>query len=82
MVKRQGEAIFSWEGICDQLKDISQDTLIVTGTDDLILSSANSKMLIQQIPGAWLTQFKDGGHGLMSQYPERLGAVVNTFLDN
>jgi hypothetical protein len=29
-----------------------------------------------------VAQFKDGGHALMSQYPESLSAIVNTFLDN
>ena len=72
ILKRQGKAIFSWGGVCDQLKDISQDTLVVTGTNDLVLpSSIDSIMLIEKIPGAWLAQFKGGGHALMSQYPER-----------
>ena len=39
-------------------------------------------MLTEKISGAWLAQFKDGGHALMYQYPERLSAIVNTFLDN
>jgi len=83
ILERQGKAIFSWGGICDLLKDISQETLIVTGTNDLILPSyIDSIMLIEKIPGAWLAQFKGGGHALMSQYPEKLSAIVNTFLDN
>jgi pimeloyl-ACP methyl ester carboxylesterase len=83
ILERQGKAIFSWGGVCDQLKDISQDTLVITGTNDLVLpSSIDSIMLIEKIPGAWLAQFKGGGHALMSQYPERLSAIVNTFLDN
>ena len=82
ILKRQGEAIVSWKGTCDQLKEISQDTLVVTGTDDLILPSANSMILVEKIPGAWLAQFKDGGHALMYQYPEKLSEVTNTFLDN
>jgi len=82
ILERQGEAVFSWEVTCDQLKDISQDTLVVTGTDDLVLSSVNSMNLIENIPGAWLAQFKEGGHALMFQYPERLSVVVNIFLEN
>ncbi len=39
-------------------------------------------ILTEKIPGVWLAQFKDGGHALMSQYPERLSTIVNTFLDN
>ena len=82
ILQKQGEAIFSWKGTCDQLKDISQDTFLITGTDDILLSSANSIILTENIPGAWLAQFKEGGHGLMYQYPEKLSAIINTFLDN
>jgi pimeloyl-ACP methyl ester carboxylesterase len=82
ILEKQFDAIFSWKGTCNQLKDISQDTLVVAGTNDLVLPSANSIMLTEKISGAWLVQFKDGGHAIMSQYPERLSAIVNTFLDN
>jgi pimeloyl-ACP methyl ester carboxylesterase len=82
ILQKQFDAIFSWKGTCDQLDQISQDTLVVTGTDDLVLPSANSLMMAENIPGAWLTQFKDGGHALMFQYPEKLSAIVNTFLNN
>ena len=82
ILQQQGQAIFSWKGTCDKLKEIFQDTLIVTGTNDLLIPSTNSIMMVEKIPGAWLAQFKDGGHALMSQYPERSSAIVNTFLDN
>ena len=39
-------------------------------------------ILVEKIPGAWLVQFKEGGHALMFQYPEKLSEIVNTFLDN
>ena len=64
------------------MKDISQDTLVITGTDDLVLPSANSIIPTEKILGAWLVQFKDGGHSLMIQYPERLSSVINAFLEN
>ena len=35
ILQQQSEAIYMWKGVCDQLKDISQDTLVITGTDDL-----------------------------------------------
>ena len=82
ILQKQFDAIFSWKGTCDQLDQISQDTLVVAGTNDHVLPYANSIMLIEKISGAWLVQFKDGGHGLMFQYPERLSAIVNTFLHN
>jgi pimeloyl-ACP methyl ester carboxylesterase len=82
ILQKQFDAIFSWKGTCDQLKQVSQDTLVITGTDDLVLPPGNSMILTEKIPGAWLAQLKDGGHALMFQYPERLSPVVNTFLDN
>jgi pimeloyl-ACP methyl ester carboxylesterase len=82
ILQKQFDAIFSWKGTCDQLKQVSQDTLVITGTDDLVLPPANSMILTEKIPGAWLAQWKDGGHALMFQYPERLSPVVNAFLDN
>ena len=56
--------------------------IINLGTDDLVLPSANSIIITERIPGAWLVQFKEGGHALMFQYPEGLSSVVNTFLEN
>ena len=50
---------------CDRLKDISQDTLVVLGTQDQIIPLKNSILLTQKIPRAWLAQFKEGGHALM-----------------
>ena len=41
-------------------------------------------IILQTIPikvsGGYIVTY--GGHALMSQYPERLSAIVNTFLDN
>ena len=82
ILQQQSEAIYMWKGVCDQLKDMSQDTLVITGTDDLVLPPANSMILTEKIPGAQLAQFKDGGHALMSQYPESLSEIASTFLDN
>jgi len=36
---------------------------------------------LQKIPGAWLVQFKEAGHGLMHQYPEQLSTVLQTFFN-
>jgi len=83
-LQKQIDAMLDWipTGTCDRLKNISQDTLVVVGTDDQIIPSNNSLSLTQKIPGAWLAQFKEGGHALMFQYPERLSTLVNTFLED
>ena len=70
----------SWGGICDSLSKISKPTLIITGTDDNIVPTANSLIIAGKIPGAWLVQIKDAGHQLISQYPDKFNKVLQTFL--
>ena len=70
----------NWTGVCDQLQDISIPTLIITGTEDVAVPAANSLILVQKIPGAWLVQIKGAGHGLMYQHPEKFSEIVKTFL--
>ncbi|MGA9942100.1 MAG: alpha/beta hydrolase [Nitrososphaeraceae archaeon] len=70
----------NWTGVCDQLQHISIPTLIITGAEDVAVPAANSLILVQKIPGAWLVQIKAAGHGLMFQYPEKFSEIVKTFL--
>jgi pimeloyl-ACP methyl ester carboxylesterase len=70
----------NWSGVCGQLSKISVPTLVITGTEDITVPSANSLIIAQKIPGAWLVQIKGGGHGLMYQYPEKLSSVLQNFL--
>ncbi|MDQ6722802.1 MAG: alpha/beta hydrolase [Thermoproteota archaeon] len=70
----------NWDGVCGQITKIYQPTLIITGTEDVAVPSANSLILVEKIPGAWLAQIKDAGHGLMFQYPEIFSTIVETFL--
>ena len=44
----------NWSGVCSQLSNISKPTLIITGTEDIAVPAANSLILVQKIPGAWL----------------------------
>ncbi|MBE9470081.1 MAG: alpha/beta hydrolase, partial [Chloroflexi bacterium] len=65
-----------------RLPQIAQDTLLITGTDDVIPPPENSFIIAERIPGAWLVQFKGAGHGLMYQYPERFSRIVLAFLQD
>jgi pimeloyl-ACP methyl ester carboxylesterase len=71
----------NWTGVCDQLKNMTKPTLIISGTEDIAVPSANSLVLVDKIPGAWLLQIRDAGHGLMYQYPKDFTDVVKTFLN-
>ena len=82
ILQRQNEAIISWItiGTCNALSNITQPTLVLVGTDDIWTPAANSLMIAERIPGAWLVQIKDAGHGLMYQYPDKFSNVIFTFL--
>lgn len=84
MSQRQKDAILSWWslGTCNALSKITQSTLVIVGTDDVWLPAANSLMIAEKIPGAWLVQIKNAGHGLMNQYPDKFSKVVSVFLDS
>jgi pimeloyl-ACP methyl ester carboxylesterase len=81
-IQRQYKAIDNWTGTFTRLPQITQDTLLIAGTDDVIPPPENSFIIAERIPGAWLVQLKDAGHGLMYQYPEKFSRIVLTFLQD
>jgi pimeloyl-ACP methyl ester carboxylesterase len=55
--------------------------LLIAGTyDNYYTPHANSLILGEKIPGAWLIQIKDGGHAVMAQYPYKINKILQTFL--
>lgn len=78
----QTEAILNWEGVCNKIYTIRQPTLIVVGLNDIVTPPANSLLIMKRIQGSWLTQIKDGGHGLMFQSPEIFSKILQTFLSS
>lgn len=76
----QFEANSKWQGTCDKLDHLQKPTLVLTGTDDITSPPANSLMIAQRIPSAWLIQINGGGHGVMSQYPEKVSNIIELFL--
>jgi len=81
-IQHQAQTTYNWKGACDRLSNITKPTLVIVGTDDIVRPPANSLMLAEKIPGAWLVQIKGGGHGVMYQYPEKFSRVVLTFLES
>jgi pimeloyl-ACP methyl ester carboxylesterase len=81
----QAKALVTW-GMsptnAPQLKKITQPVLIVNGSNDLIIPTANSYVLYQHIPNAQLILYPDSGHGSLFQYHGRFAAEVEAFLGN
>jgi pimeloyl-ACP methyl ester carboxylesterase len=80
----QRAAIAKWgakrEHAWDYLKDIKQPTLIVNGSNDVIIYTINSYILEQNLPNAQLIIYPDSAHGSLCQYPELFVRHVSTFL--
>ncbi|MBB3428890.1 pimeloyl-ACP methyl ester carboxylesterase [Rhizobium sp. BK312] len=69
------------EGYLDYLKDIRQPTLVVQGSNDVIIPTENSYVLQQTLPNAQLILYPDANHGSFYQYPDLFVAEANLFLD-
>jgi pimeloyl-ACP methyl ester carboxylesterase len=65
-----------------QLKSIRQPVLIVNGSDDNMVDSINSYIMLQNIPDAKLVLWSDSGHGGIFQYSRDFAQEVNSFLLN
>jgi pimeloyl-ACP methyl ester carboxylesterase len=82
LVNRQAAAMDAWHrtGVGNRLREMNLPVLIATGTADIVIPPSNALKLVNAIPGAWLAQFKGGGHAFMYQYPRPLADLVNSFL--
>lgn len=78
--QKQQKAIANWNGDCNSLSNIKSPTLVIVGTDDVFIPPKNSLNIVDDIPGAWLLQIKDSGHGLMYQYPQIFDNAVTMFI--
>ena len=81
IVSRQLDAFFTWAGSFSRLKKVRFPTLVITGTDDVIVPPINSRMLSGRIYSAVLVEIPDAGHGLMYQFPDRFSDCVLGFLN-
>jgi pimeloyl-ACP methyl ester carboxylesterase len=69
------------EGHLDYLKNIHAPTLVVQGSNDVIIPTLNSYVLQQNLPNAQLIVYPDANHGSFYQYPELFVAEATLFLD-
>ena len=77
---RQADAIRNWNGTCARLPDMDKPTLVITGSDDIVILPENARVLSELIPDAQLVQFEGGHHGLLLQFPRELARIISDFL--
>ena len=63
------------------LRRIAQPTLVVNGSDDVVIATVNSFILQQHIPNAKLVLYPDSNHGAHYQFHDDFVAQVKLFLD-
>ena len=82
---RQGEAIGNYiaggESAQGHLKDLNLPTLIVQGSNDVIIPTMNSYVLEEKLPNAQLIIYPDANHGSFYQYPDLFVKHATLFLD-
>jgi pimeloyl-ACP methyl ester carboxylesterase len=63
------------------LRRIAHPTLVVNGSDDVVVPTVNSFILQQHLPNAKLVLYPDSNHGAHYQFHEDFVAQVKLFLD-
>jgi pimeloyl-ACP methyl ester carboxylesterase len=76
-----GKSNVHHEGVLDYLKDIHHPTLVVHGSNDLIIPTINGFTLQQHLPNAQLIVYPDSNHAPIYQYPELFLEHARLFLD-
>src|ERR1700678_1547471 len=81
----QVEAMGKWgiqqKGSYDYLKSIKQPTLVVNGSNDVIMPTVNSFIMQQNLPYAQLIIYPDSNHGAHHMYPELFVQHATQFLN-
>jgi len=65
-----------------EVRGIRQPTLVVNGSNDIMVPTINSFTLSQHIPNAQLILYPDSGHGSLFQYPNLFVTHAAMFLDS
>jgi pimeloyl-ACP methyl ester carboxylesterase len=68
-------------GSFDYLKAIPHPTLVVNGSNDIVVATVNSYILQQNLPNAELILFPDSNHGSHFQFTEHFNRYLSDFID-
>lgn len=78
-VFRQVEAIMGFDSY-DRLPDIKCPTMVMCGTEDVLIPPENSRTLADRIPGARMVEFDGAGHAFIDQCREEAVSTLFDFL--
>ncbi|TAJ44088.1 alpha/beta fold hydrolase [Methanofollis fontis] len=78
--RKEAEANLVWEGTYDGLSGITNDVMLLVGTDDVLTPDAVAVQMAGEIEGSWLVRFKGVPHAGSHYAPVEYGEIVLTFL--
>jgi len=76
--RRQLEAVMGFD-VSARLNSIRVPTMVLTGTDDILVPPANSRLVAGKIPGAILKELP-GAHQFFTEYPREFNRTVIEFV--
>lgn len=65
----------------NNLDQISNQVLLLWGSQDLIFPIGNADILLSGLPSATLLQYGDAGHAAILQHANDSAAIISSFLD-
>ena len=75
----QADAAVAFDGF-DRLGELEAPTLVLHGTEDVVVDPRNAVLLAERCPGMRLEWFEGGGHLFFWEQPDRFVGVVTEFL--
>lgn len=78
--KRMVEKWLARDDVAKQLKTLHLPVLVLSGTEDIAIPPGNSLALAKTIPNAHLIHWRQGGHGMLHQFPVAIANAINAFL--
>ncbi len=79
VLKRQWDAVLGHDA-CDRLQLIKAETLILTGSADVLVPPVNSTIMAEWIPRSELVIIQGGGHQVLIEQPDACNQAVIGFL--
>jgi pimeloyl-ACP methyl ester carboxylesterase len=73
-------AVLADHDVLHRLGEIRVPTLVVHGSDDALIEPDAARALVAGIPGAQLAWIEGGRHGIATEFPARVAALVRSFL--
>lgn len=78
--KRMIEQWLANDDVAKQLKTLHLPVLVLSGTEDIAIPPGNSLALAKTIPHAQLVHWRQGGHGMLHQFPAAIANEIDSFL--